>query len=344
MKDIDFDELDKAVSSVMQTTQQVDEQLTSVPVETTVATDEPQAQPVVDGGAPATPSDVLDTPDERSLDAPADTSQPAPAVKRSGRFMDVMHPSSDMKTAAVSPPSREGVAIEPPVEVAAVSADQGAEMPELPAATVETAPDVMPDPLDHAPLQSPFLPDAQVEKRPLGGEVPSLSSLNDLLVKELSGDIDDTSTVSTNPVEKTSEPAAEGALSTEAELSVSGDDPDDQLPATPDVAPLPVELHSDIVAIESGEVQPAVETSPPAQAATTPQPVTPAAGSIAQQYAEQPSTSDQSHTPIYDTDIVAQPLAHPPKKKSGWFVVLFIILLLVVCGGGAVGLYFLGYL
>lgn len=109
MNDIDFDELDKAVSSAL--------------------------------GPDAT--------------SPAVT-PPAPRPP-AGRFMDVVHPSSEMRpptrpmtTSPMAPPAAFPPVVSAPVSMPAMVAPAPAQVPETPA------------------LESPFLPDAKVEKRPLG--------------------------------------------------------------------------------------------------------------------------------------------------------------------------------
>jgi hypothetical protein len=194
---------------------------------------------------------------------------------------------------------------------------------------------------DAEPLSSPFIADAKVEKRPLGGAV-----------------VDE-------PSEELSRTPVLGALTTD-DVSIS--DPADQLPVTPeDIEPqLPPELQSDLMAIETDGgtsaakpiaeanntqetvvASPEVVPAPVAQPVPSPAPVNqPAVStgptSIPQQYQEEPSTSDVSNGSIYDTESYHQPLAHPTKAKSGWLWVIWILLLLIVGGGGAVALYFLG--
>lgn len=99
MKDIDFDELDKAVSSVLGTASKP--KTTTVTPEPAPAPDATPVAAVVEPPKPATPA----------AEAPASAETPAaeppkiiasPAVRR-GRFMDVVHPSSDMKTAPATP-------------------------------------------------------------------------------------------------------------------------------------------------------------------------------------------------------------------------------------------------
>lgn len=335
MKDIDFDELDKAVNSLMATAQPdvPDAASASEPSEITVSI--PAAPPA----APPVAEPITVT-----QPTPMPARPVAPAARRSGRFMDMVHTSSDMKPRdpSTATKSREGLAITPRTEAVEPIA-----MPvEAPLPTVEAIPTAMPDPIDLlqdsqsgvdtveaesaiapaepatepaplAPIESPFLSDAKVEKRPLnaGSADPT----------DLGLDMD---TLQDEPVASAPEVPA-----TDAE---KGDEP----PVTPQVP----ELSSDLVAIESNEgveVTQAIETS--AAMAQVEVPSTPlGAASIAQQYTTQASTGDQSHAAIYDASQYPEPVAHPAKQKSGWLWVLWVALLLGVGAGGAVLLYNFG--
>lgn len=415
MKDLDFDELDKAVNSLMtgasgakqpsQDESNVDGEKT-LDITPTLATDVAPSFEDLDKavakttGAPAvssSPAPATATPAAPVAPLPAvdTTPQPVPssdtqaplAARRGGRFMDVVHPSSDMKKAVIPPRpvSREGVMIgrtsaapesapdvsasdTPKVESPAVAA---APTPEPTASSSEwpdplemadfkapTAPQMTNDNLaadllaeadkaEHEdktdgstpPLTSPFLSGTKVEKRPLGSAAPAY--------------VEDAPTV-----EKEDKTV---------------DDPDAQLPASPNDTPvqLPEELQGDLMAIEadthmgvpktdeSHPVAP-VETLP--EEKTEPEPVvakeeklkekasestserTVPTGpvSIPQQYREEPSTTDQKAGTIYDTDSYHKPLAHPAKKKPGWTWVIAIIVILIVGAGGGAALYFLG--
>ncbi|HEU4716137.1 MAG TPA: hypothetical protein VFS14_04915, partial [Candidatus Saccharimonadales bacterium] len=198
-----------------------------------------------------------------------------------------------------------------------------------------------------APLTSPFLPDAKVEKRPLGG----LAS------------------------EESDAPASDDDISRAPmadDTKKSVDDPNKQLPADPtEVEPvLPEELSGDLMAVEADtthaelkrahdesaqQSMPAAakespvaaqgfetkepSTSPAASAEEKPVPAGPT--SIPQQYKEEPSTGDQDNGSIYDTDTYHQPLSHPAPKKSGWMWVVWIVLILLVGAGGGALLYIL---
>lgn len=267
MNDIDFDELDRAVSSTL--------------------------------NPPATPSaDTAQTPVVSSTPTPSVSSAAAsPAARRGGRFMDVVHPSSDMR-GVPSVPARPAQ----PVVAASV-----ATMPETVAA--ETP----------APLESPFLPDAQVEKRPLGGELPTA---------ELPADVP-AEPVAESVVEPASEPIPEPVLESE---HVSE-------PVLPEAAPEAeiIPTVTEPAAPEAVAPVQAVETAPVAEPTPPVDPVGPT--SITPQYTEAPSSAEPSR-PIFDTEAYHQPLAHPEKKKSGVFVVLWIIGLIILGAGLGAVMYF----
>lgn len=350
MKDLDFDELDRAVNSLLGSNNQ--------PVE-------------------GTPVDGTSTPDADITTQPP-ASLPLAARRSSGRFMDVVHPSSDMRTPSIPqrPISREGAGITPPARTPLDTAslvDQSVPLSQSDAspATSEApkpAASDWPDPIDfngfspdetpavvakspqesqvqskadedvdinqiaddinktlggdqeaQPPLESPFLTDAKVEKRPLNAfpadaaATPSIEPVQDA-----------------NPlVQVTNEMV---------EPTVSGDQPLEL------ETPLPAELQGDLLLIESStETEQPKKEEPiaPQIAEPTPQQAVPVGPtSIAQQYTEQPSTGDQPTGAIFDTGAYQKPLAHPAKKKSGWLMVLWIALLLTVGAGAGAAVYF----
>jgi hypothetical protein len=398
MKDLDFDELDRAVNTLMGSVSKTDEPkpdeetktVSITPTLPTEASSMPKPTP------PPAPSPV----------SPAPVSAAPAAARRGGRFMDVVHSSSDMKKdkPVSSPISRQGATIQPtnpavvleepksvsePAPVAEPSV-----APSAPKETVETTSPVdtnssthsdWPDPLemsdfsktestesvkpekietpepvplleessetpavapeseDLQPLSSPFLTDAKVEKRPLGGTP---------ITSEEAPEPDHTPVVAN--------PDNEGTI----------DDPKDQLPPAVEETKkeLPPEYQGDLVAIESGSVETVVpepekeeeaeaaekkpeapkptkpDTHPAAllEAKTEDEPAATGPTSIAQQYKEEPSTGDQHNGAIYDTEAYHKPLSHPAKKKSGWTVVVWILAILVVGAGAGAALYFLG--
>lgn len=276
MQDIDFEELDRAVNSV---------------------------------SAPPPPT----TP------APAPVS-PTPAARRSsGRFMDVVHPSSDMRSSSPVPersvPSPRSYPQPTPAPT-----ERSNDWPDPldfngfkvePDPTIEpttestTGPDLTEE-APHAPLESPFLSDAKVEKRPLGGfspEVPTTTQLESADEPELLLEAPDEELLT-----ETTEQSSEGEQVSEAELPKEDEKP--IIHPTPEPIATPVEE------------------------------MTPVPASITQQYKEQPSTTEQPSGPIFDTESYHQPLTHAPKKKSGALVIIWIVALILVGAGTGAAVYF----
>lgn len=404
MKELDFDELDRAVNSLMSNVPK-DEPSKDDNVKTvTLPASDPAVSPSV------TPS-ISSSSTGKPAPVPATTTPTrntgSVATRRSGRFMDVMHPSATSKKSEqpTKNVSRQGATVEPlstsdasaavsmkeetasPAEMPKEAPDASPTLPTVPEQPVVTSHQPQPksdwpDPLDFqksqqkadtlppdessvesekqpaepapskqdesdAPLTSPFLPDAKVEKRPLGATASGLQEA----------------------------PVAALPIAAQGKEDLTPHDPNDQLPPSPtDTAPpLPEELQQDLVAIESGTHQaeelktepsasdekteevtvkerpptPTTEASnqEPAKTETesdakSPEPIGPV--SIPQQYKEEPSTGDKENGSIYDTDTYHQPLAHPAKKKSGWLWVIWILLILVVGAGAGAALYLTG--
>jgi hypothetical protein len=306
MKDIDFDELDRAVNSL------IGPNSTSSAAKPAVvtATPAPVSVPVVP--APAGPLPTLNPADQLHA---APVAPPLAQRRSSGRFMDVVHPSSDMRTSPVpprptvhtemtiTPPSSATLAPEPamePKEPVVVSPDL-IDVPTPLTEEVEDAP---------SPLESPFLSDAKVEKRPLGAF--------------------STETPTPVPVPVTPQPEAP-----KPEIVEEAADKTDH-PMEKDT-PLPAELQDNLLSIEANEDTASKKDATPDPIPTIAFPT--AATSIPTQYAEQPSTGDQPTGAVFNTEAYKKPMAHP-KKKSGWLVVLWIFLLLIVGAGVGAAIYF----
>lgn len=404
MKDIDFEELDRAVNSLMTTVG--DEQGTKPdavdsfePVVSTAGNS--AATTAIDSNASAAPNTATVAPKSDTVVA---TTTEAPvigtplATKRSGRFMDVVHPSSDMRltskpsmpnrTAATIQPSsmvelpdeqgNDDTATEPTEELSekiseigmdadlndnneivmpdpldlhmAQEEDQGASeekvnmesldsiaaeelskslegLDNAPEVVAETRQEALSDTedkkIDNPPEEppiSPFLPDAKVEKRPLGGGATAVGKMpsEDDLQETVSGDKEFTGVDTQQPEGATEE------LS-QASETISEDDTVN--------AALPPELHEDVTAIEAG-VPSAIE-----ETIAVPS-VPPAAASITQQYKEKTVASIANHEALYDSAAQGAPLAHPAKKTSGWMWVMWIVLLLAIGAGSTVALYY----
>lgn len=276
MQDIDFDELDRAV--------------TSASGRSTPAVETPSSDTV--------PVTVQSSPRAEASATPA-------ARRSSGRFMDVVHPSSDMRS---STPERS--AQRPPEDKPAERTTDWpdpldfhgftGEEPATPAVepTVEPAEDAS----AATSLESPFLSGTKVEKRPLGA-----FSTADL-------------------------PEPETSEKDEPLLLEPSDEP--LLPAETDTA-------EDLLVPETPEEEPAQpETAPEVPAAPPVVEESTAPVSITQQYKEQPSTTQQPSGAIFDTESYHKPLAHPEKKKSGALVVVWIIALILVGAGAGAAVYF----
>ena len=131
MSDFDFDEIDEAVSHAIATN---------------------------DNDTPTSPQSTEDTSSTETPASPRTSTMPA-VHRGSGRFMDMVHPSSDMHSRREFTPPRS-VSARPPV-------NQTIQPTETVRETANT-PDDEPSPS----LESPFLPDTKVEKRPLGSMPP----------------------------------------------------------------------------------------------------------------------------------------------------------------------------
>ncbi|PID33467.1 hypothetical protein CR969_00625 [Candidatus Saccharibacteria bacterium] len=384
MTDIDFDELDKAVNSLMGKSDEKTDQaekpvptteaapaFTVNPQPTTPAMPSQPATPV----ASASPTPVASTPvSAPAAVKPGADQAPKPAnlaTKRSaGRFMDMVHPQSDMINSRpmASAPSRQGATLQPggeaAVDMLAGSEDKPADdladkvsnslnqsatgstaTPKPPLTLQPLSPSEKPaenkpeEQLTQA-QESPFLPDAVVEKRPLG-EPMTLAEPK-------------------SPAE--SEPKLDAPTPTDSPSEKPVDQPaqaDDNLapvePSTPSPSePLAPELGKDIMALEASAPEdlklPAdlksSETKKPEpqapkddnQSSSSSMPVS---GDIPQQYKAEESIAPDP-APVFEAAAQQPPeVQHKPKGKSGWFIVMIIILLLILGAGGGVAAYFL---
>lgn len=313
MSDFDFDELDKAVNSL-----QNGESKEEAPVG--VSSETPISKPV---------SNTSDN------SRPIPSLKPAPG-RKPGPFMDVMHPSSNMRSQAKNPISTN--TITPNDDPASAKSDEPIQAPSesmTPQDNIANKPETQPaaenqefdedDDISKIsedinktlgisgdqPASSPFINDAKVEKRPLGA------------------------------------------------FSDDNKNPETDQPATPqpNVADetLPAELDNDLLSIESNSVArstmpedtPAKLTDDKAEnseeknevqpANTTPAPAT----SITQQYVTKPSERDQDQkSPIYDNVETYQKTLVKKGGKAGWLWVLWILLLIIIGAGVGAAVYF----
>jgi hypothetical protein len=342
MSDIDFDELDRAVSGALNGTSPSTE-ATPPSVLRTERTSLTPASSSTYGSPSAYSSAPLVSPSDPPVVAPVAStpttaSAPALAARRSsGRFMDMVHPSSDMRTSTTgSAPTTPTPTPTPTTRPQPTVLHQPTRPPVQPPAPAVSAP-VMPEaPAWNEPLESPFLPDAKVEKRPLGGTATDTSASNDDDVFDFQGLLDE-------PKEHLLE-APEPPERLEA---VTMPDPIDFAAAAAINEAIESQGYEDeeeVVAEPQVPVKPEIFEAPAAVTlATAPspvdeQPIGPT--SITPQYKEQPS-SNQETGPMYDTESYYQPVAAPIKRKSGWLNILWIVLLVALGAGlGYVGLMF----
>jgi hypothetical protein len=181
------------------------------------------------------------------------------------------------------------------------------------------------------PLESPFLPDAKVEKRPLG-TMPATgdASKEDELLLEAPDDPLLEAHAMPDPIDFAAH--ASPLLSEQEDTGVPA-----PVEAIEGIVPEEVvaeEVAQKPVEVETKAEEPVVKVE---EVIKSDEPVGPA--SISQQYTEQPSTSPESGA-IYDTESYHQPLASAPRKKSGAWVFVWILLLLIVGAAAGAGFYF----
>ena len=302
MQDIDFDEIDRAVSSVS------NKSTGATRATPFSAPSQEVATPVVVNITNKSEEPQVDT--SSSIPVSSFTT-PSPAARRSaGRFMDVVHPSSDMRPVSPvsrevnnrpeekpeTPESSETSAFHWPDPIDVAQSDAASEEPV--AETIEPTITQVPKQLvDDTPLESPFLTDAKVEKRPLGAFSSNNAEPELALIEDF-------------PEPKMSE-SIEALEAEEVE-----------------VPELPAEEMAEEAPIEIAEPTPVAEVVP----------VGPT--SITQQYKEAPSSTAQSTGSIYDTEAYHQPVTHVPKRNSAVMITVWIAGLIIVGGGIGAAIYF----
>lgn len=242
--------------------------------------------------------------------------------------MDVVHPSSDMKTAPQSPSVTE--AADTPVdEPEAAGAEYKVAVTRTePSKDTDTAP-VMSGP-DMTQL-TPFLPDAKVQKRPLGGGTSYEES-----VTPAPGD-------DTNPAEEKALEIAE-IESINSERVKDTKDGDSQRPLDPvDFDAKPSAEEEQLKSIESSDT----EVSSPVTSESVRAVESGDTGSVVVGGNQQAEVSDgkgqeDTNGHIYDVGDYHQSLGHPVKQKSGWGTVAIIIIIILLCAGAGAAYYFLG--
>lgn len=353
MTELDFEELDKAVSDLMKDTDSeptsdgngtvvqtpavspvsqddaMQPQQSSVPAQPAAASVvrnrgrfmdvKPSNNPVTTGKPVEQVSHQAPTVDEPQggqapIDSVATVLEPQPAVTLTGAVDYAANPAvaSDAQVsndAAAPVEEAHSFTMPDPIDVASAAQPVGDESPEVPqepadqmasevVAPAADEPKIDTEVQPEAAMESPFIPDAKVEKRPLGGFPNAPSDEN---------------------------------------VAPTDDTPEDAEPA-----PLPRELGSDLMNLETDgndvggakKDEPKIESStePMEHAAPSEQPtdnVVPATAPVA---------DTKTSGAIFDTaNYHNMPVAAPVKKKHGWLVVIWILVLLIVgaCAGAA---------
>lgn len=331
MSDIDFDELDKAVNSLMGKAGEPKEKEKESPektleIDSTLKGDEEPKYDALSQAAKEIGSETLDSNDNKTVvedlgtshettvsgvlepEAPENVTPPLaetpvspvvpiepPAAKRpsSGRFMDMVHPSADMRPAGPQPsPAPRLVGPVPPKSVVADTPSSTAPLP----------------PSEEIAASSPFLADAKVEKRPLGSEPP-------------------TGGPATYAAAETAEA---NVVASQPDLEVASKDMDS---TTPDIKsddeqqPLNAEDFSSENARQAQQLQ-SIESAADSGGSNK-----------AIQSIESGDTEKMLKTPAMTDDKTAL-LAHPPKQKSGWGIVVVIVIVIILSAAVAGAAYF----
>ncbi len=321
--DIDFDELDKAVNSLMgqvgnDTPQPRPEQKT-LKINSTLQPDERPQYDALGKVAEKIGSETLGTDEGQKTAGKSSSEQPAvpsptpapsgeptvpPATptrrQSSGRFLDVMHPSSDMRTATVVP-SRPSMPTAVP------------EVAERPA----PAPAPALNPLPPTPISSPFLPDAKVEKRPLGGDAST--------GEQVQPDEETVPIVETASINNDEKKVDDGSGDEQRALDASDFDVEAAMQAQKLQS-----IESVIITDQQDESIQAIESS---EGAKVPY----------EAVSEATEGIGNTAAGIYDVSAHGKPLMHPAKQKSGWgnVVLIIVIIILAVAVAGAAYFVFL---
>lgn len=256
--------------------------------------------------------------EEKKPEETAPTPVAAPAVKppTSGRFMDVVHPSSDMRSDASSNLSVPPRTFTPP--------------------PVNSAPTAVPTPPTEDPAsQTPFLPDAneKVEKRPLGA-VPT--PFGGEKTEESQPKVEEPTKVETTDEQ---EPPVETTPINNEDRKATSDVNDEQHPID---ATNTGQFSEEEKQLQSVESVASTEESVDAFGTSIAMVESGDTESLRNKPADQgKGKKSEESGAILGTEDHHQPLAHPQKQKSGWGKVLIIILIIIIFAAAGGAAYFL---
>lgn len=361
MDDINFDELDKAVNSVLQQKPAKAEELASEQPGSTLEVVKPDAAPeeLV----------VEESPKEAESAKPSNSKSPQIVVpKRRGQFMDLVHPSSDMtsssdsRTSLVSPKlSRQSGTLQPLdpsiVELTQVSPkDAGANEDKTPKPEQDIDEELKTEPKSPkkieplAPLEAEQGKEGEGESKEVESTEPdTMTEPKDVAKAEAAFTAIDESDKKEDEEEASASQAAGTPFikGTEVEkrplgaFTGSHEEPEDgedqkgteqaEVPEG-EVVPsvLPQELSPEIVSVESDDPTRMTEEL------ADDDPRASLAASIPKQYKpSEVGLDDEESHPVFDTKDYHQPLTPPAKKKKSGLMAVLLLVLLAALGAGA---------
>jgi hypothetical protein len=288
--------------------------------------------------------------------APAPEELPVPSVSRpsTGRFMDVVHPSSDMKSSApalvvptrgemTSPRVSAPVVSEPVIDTPQVVEPAPAEV----SVPESVASDLTPE-FEETPPLSPFLPDAnaKVEKRPLG-TAPEAEKAPEIAEISATPDVPVESLFQEGFKSPDEEFSAGQAINGEFDKSISKSEKgEDQRPIDPTSVILPSEKQNQqLQSIESAEVAGADVNSETKPEESAPAPDTKQADVRAVEsgdtgHLNSTESSVDKTGDIFDVKNANHPVIQPLKQRSGWLTIVIVVLVIAICVGIAAAAYF----
>lgn len=391
MTEFDFDELDKAVNSLMKNTPGDDTVAATEPAPLTSVL-EPEPTTVVLDPAPSSESvaaatDTIEEPDVSRLVSPIQTpaepteSKPQPptqpykhsidrdggksmVTKRRGTFMDVVHPSSDMRnrqgSSTRATPKRETVLA--PIDS---SSEDETDNDESVMHQPETTPQVVvPRSADDVELASTLTDAASREVVAPSSPETDLTAVEDVPqadytpVSMSQGQEASTLPADVAPVHESLfiadakvEKRPLGPQPDTISIETQNDQPVSDLPQAPVSSRLPDELSGGVMAVESEKettrAQAPLDNPTEGTSAESvprmPVPAASAATVVAAPIVSQGTTtasSEGDHPAIYDPSYYQQETKPKTKKKSGWWVIFAITGLIILGGAGGVLYYF----
>lgn len=300
----------------------------------------------------------------------------------------IVSPPLDTTVRPDQPSPGEPAAVPPLTDVDAPQEDNALENPVMPGGATASSPETMepalpavevstaePEPVGAvdetatlSPMTSPFLPDAKIEKRPLGSlaapdsetssrdtppspQSPSQAKITrHELVIDAPAAVDPPEALSTtlspevvDSPEHSPEAKPDESI---AKQPVATDEYSEDLPAEYQSGLLELEGDSTGRAFDdttnddttSGQKSTSEEKSHDDTSATSDQVTAIGSQQIPRQYSEKKS-EEVTSAPIYETESYKQPMATAAKQKSGWWVVVIVCAVILLGGGGGALLY-----